>query len=264
MARAPIEPRPSAARPAVRRLGARRTIDRLAPGRRPAGRPAGYQNWRSLLFLHWPVSVEILRPLVPAQLDIDLYDGVAYLGLTPFAVRAARPLGAPKALGLRFLEVNVRTYVHVDGREPGVYFFSLDAASLLAVLGARLTLGLPYFLARIRARRRRGVVEYAARRLFGRRPRLAVRYEVGEPLDASRPGTLQHFLLERYLLHVERWGKLWTVQVHHTPYPVQRARVLALDDELIAADGLPEPDGLPPLVHYSPGVDVEIFLPKVR
>ena len=210
------------------------------------------------------MPVEALRPLVPARLELDLHEGVAYISLTPFAVTAARPLGAPKALGLRFFEANVRTYVHVDGREPGVYFFSLDAASLLAVVGARVGLGLPYFLARMRARRRGGVAEYVARRLSGRRPRLAVRYEVGEPLGASRPGTLRHFLLERYLLHLERWGRLWTVQVHHAPYPVQRARILDLRDELAAAAGLPQPAGPPPLVHYSPGVDVEIFPPRVR
>ncbi len=210
------------------------------------------------------MPVEVLRPLVPARLELDLHDGLAYVGLAPFAVTGARPLGAPKRLGLRFLEANVRTYVHVDGREPGVYFFSLDAASLLAVVGARVALGLPYVLARMRARRRGSVVEYAARRLSGRRPHLAVRYETGEPLGASRPGTLEHFLLERYLLHLERWGRLWTVQVHHAPYPVQRARVLGLRDELIAAAGLPAPAGLPPLVHYSPGVDVEIFPPRVR
>jgi uncharacterized protein len=210
------------------------------------------------------VPVEALRPLVPARLELDLHDGVAYLGLTPFAVRSARPLGAPRALGLRFLETNVRTYVRVDGREPGVYFFSLDAASLIAVAGARLGLGLPYFPARMRARRRDGVAEYAARRLSGRRSRLAVRYEIGEPLGASRPGTLRHFLLERYLLHLERWGRLWTVRVHHRPYSVRRARVLGLREEFIAADGLPEPAGLPPLAHYSPGVDVEVFPPRVR
>ena len=259
---APVEPRPAAIRGPSG--GRRRHIDRVAPTRRPAGWPAGYQDWRSLLFLHWPVPIEVLRPLVPACLEIDLYADVAYVGLTPFAVKAARPLGAPKALGLRFLETNVRTYVHVDGRDPGVYFFSLDAASLIGVVGARLSLGLPYFLARMRARRRGATVEYAARRLANRRPRLAVRYEIGEPLGPSRPGSLQHFLLERYLLHLERWGKLWTVQVHHAPYPVQRARVLDIHDQLITADGLPEPAGLPPLVHYSPGVDVEIFPPRVR
>ena len=259
---APSDPGPATGR---RSVGGRPgTIDRIAPTHRPPGYPAGYQDWRSLLFMHWPVAVEVLRPLVPMHLDIDLYDGVAYLGLTPFAVRAARPIGVPKALGLSFLETNVRTYVHVGGREPGVYFFSLDAASLIGVVGARLSLGLPYFPARMHARRRGGVVEYAARRLTDGGPCLAVRYEVGEPLGASRPGTLEHFLLERYLLHLERWGKLWSVQVHHAPYAVERAHVVELRDELSAADGLPEPPGLPPLVHYSPGVDVEIFSPRVR
>ena len=131
-------------------------IDRIAPARRPAGRPAGCQRWRSLLFLHWPVPAVVLRPLVPPGLAIDLYDGLGYVGLTPFLVRGARPAGVPEALSLDFLEANVRTYVRVDGREPGVYFFSLDAASLIAVLGARLGLGLPYFPARMRARRRGG------------------------------------------------------------------------------------------------------------
>jgi uncharacterized protein len=239
-------------------------IDRIAPARRPAGRPAGCQRWRSLLFLHWPVPAVVLRPLVPPGLAIDLYDGLGYVGLTPFLVRGARPAGVPEALSLDFLEANVRTYVRVDGREPGVYFFSLDATSPIAVAGARLGLGLPYFPARMRARRRDGVAEYAARRLSDRRSRLAVRYEIGESLGASRPGTLRHFLLERYLLHLERWGRLWTVRVHHRPYPVRRARVLGLRDEFIAADGLPEPAGLPPLAHYSPGVDVEVFPPRVR
>src|SRR3712207_2006943 len=109
MARTPVKRRSASVRRASDRVDA---IDRIAPTRRPAGWPAGYQDWRSLLFMHWPVPVEALRPLVPARLEIDLYDGVAYVGLTPFAVKAARPLLAPKALGLRFLETNVRTYVH--------------------------------------------------------------------------------------------------------------------------------------------------------
>jgi len=96
------------------------------------------------------------------------------------------------------------------------------------------------------------------------RPRLEVRYRAGEHLGASRPGTIEHFLIERYLLHVRRGPSLWTVQVHHQPYPVQRAEVLDLRDELLAADGLPAPVGLPPLAHYAAGVDVEIFAPKIR
>src|SRR3954471_20196193 len=123
-------------------------VDRLAPTRRPLRWPIGFQRWHSLLFLHWPVPEAVLRPLVPPALTIDCYDGVAYLGLIPFAIEEARPVGAPAALGLRFLETNIRTYVHLDGREPGIYFFSLDAASWNAVVGARLGFGLPYFPAR--------------------------------------------------------------------------------------------------------------------
>ena len=244
------------------------TIDRLAPTRRPAARPVGYQRWRSLLFLHWPVSVEALRPLVPAGLTIDVHDGLAYVGLTPFVMRGVRPSLLPEALAFNFLETNVRTYVHVGGRDPGVYFFSLDAASRIAVVAARVTFGLPYYHARMRLARRdgtsalRGVIEYRSRRLSGTRPRLAVRYGLGEYLGPSVPGTLEYFLLERYVLFVERRGRLWRGQVHHAPYPAQVARVLDLHDELVAAAGLPQPSGPPPLVHYAAGVDVEVFAPR--
>src|SRR4029078_13489039 len=109
--------------------------------------PAGYQSWRQLVFLHWPVAATALRPLVPRSLSIDEFDGTAYVSLVAFTVEALRPVGAPRSLGLHFLETNVRTYVHLDGRDHGVYFFSLAAASLVAVIGARLSLGLPYFWA---------------------------------------------------------------------------------------------------------------------
>jgi uncharacterized protein len=239
-------------------------IDRLSPTRRPARRPVGYQSWRELLFLHWPVSTETLRPLVPAQLSLDLYQGVAYVGLTPFVVQRARAAWTPDTFSLDFLETNVRTYVHLNGRDPGVYFFSLDAASRIAVAGARAAFGLPYWHARIRRRRHDGVTDYGVRRLSRTRPRLTVTYQLGQPLGAADPGTLEHFLVERYLLHVERRGALWTTQVHHSPYPLQQAQVLEVRDELIRAAGLPRPDGPPPLVHYAPGVDVEIFPPQRR
>ena len=237
-------------------------IDRIAPTYRPLGWPVGYQRWHSLLFLHWPVPVEVLRPLVPAGLSIDLHEGVAYVGLIPFVVEAARPALAPEPVGIDFLETNVRTYVHVDGRDPGVYFFSLDAASRLAVAGARLGFGLPYYYARMAMRREGNRVDYEMYRRTLRRPRMAVRYEIGDRLGPALPGTLEHFLVERYLLHVERWNGLWTTQVHHRPYPLYQARVLALHDELIAADGIPEPQGLPPLVHFASRVDVDVFAPR--
>jgi hypothetical protein len=149
----------------------------------------------------------------------------------------------------------------VGGRDPGVLFFSLDAASLLAVVGARLGFGLPYFHARMRIERHGNVVDYALRRRAGPPGRLVVRYEVGEPLDTAAPGTLDHFLIERYLLYTCRHGKLAVTRVHHRPYPLYRARVLRLAESLFAADGLPPAPGPPPLVHYASLVDVDVFAP---
>jgi len=219
----------------------------------------GRQQWRDLLFLHWPIPVEDLRPLIPHGLEIDLFDGVAYIGLVPFWMSGVRPQWAPERAAFRFLETNVRTYVHRDGQDPGVFFFSLEAGSALAVAVARMQFGLPYFWAQMSLRRDGRQMTYRTRRLIGGPGRSSAAFEPGEHLGVSRPGTLEHFLIERYYLHVERHGQLWRGQVHHTAYPVQQARLLALNDELISAAGLPPPVGPPPLVHYVRGVDVDIF-----
>ena len=233
-------------------------IDRIAPTLRPDGRPKGYQKWRSLLFLHWSAPIEALRPLVPDSLELDLYDGEAYIGLVPFAMRDVRPACWPGGWGMSFLETNVRTYVHHQGR-PGVYFFSLEAASRIAVWAARQGWSLPYFHARMSLLTGDdGQVSYASRRA-GHGPRLSVRYRVGEPLGASALGTLEHFLLERYLLFTQSRSVIYMGQVHHAPYPAHRADVLGVQDELIAAAGLPAVDAPPRFSHYSPGVDVEVF-----
>ncbi len=182
--------------------------------------------------------------------------------LLPAAMEGVRPRWVSDRIAFRFLETNVRTYVHVGGRDPGVYFFSLDAASRVAVAIARNRWGLPYFNARMRMEQRDGSISYVCRRLGPNGPRLSVRYEVLDDLGTGDPGTLEHFLIERYLLFVERRGALWSGQVHHTPYPLRRARVVDLYDELVGAARLPQPQGPPPLVHYSPGVDVEVFWPR--
>ena len=232
------------------------------PPPRPFGPPAGYQHWRRLLFAHWRVDRARLRPLVPETLSIDEYDGSAYISLTPFVVQAARPFGAPVGLGLQFLETNVRTYVRLGGGQPGVYFFSLDAASFLAVSGARIGLGLPYFWATGRERLRRDEVDYTLRRR-GSSAGCSVRYRVGAYLGHAAPGTLDHFLIERYLLHVQRGPSLWTVRVHHRPYPLYDTHLLDLQEALVAAAGLPNL-GAPCLLHFAAGVDVEVFPPCVR
>ena len=235
-----------------------RKIDRITPTLRPLQPIVGYQHWRDLLFLHWPVPVEALRPLIPAPLSIDTYEGVAYVGLVPFWMFGVRPNWSPERVAFRFLETNVRTYTHLDGRDPSVYFFSLEAASAVAVAVARAQFGLPYFWARMGIRRDGRRIEYRSRRLIGGPSRTWVQFEPGEQLGPSAPGSLEHFLIERYYLHVQRGGRLLRGQVHHSTYPLQRATLVGLHDESIAAAGLPQPAGPPPLVHYVRGVDVNI------
>ncbi len=233
-------------------------LDRVAPTRRPGGPVRGYQEWRQLGFFHWTVPPAAIACVLPKGLDVDAFDGVAYIGVVPFAMQAVRPAWVPRRLGFDFLETNVRTYVHVAGRDPGVYFLSLDAASRVAVAAARFGWSLPYFNAAMTLTRRGDIIEYCVDRRSDSRPRLRTTWEVGEALGASKPGSLEHFLVERYFLHVTHRGVLHTGQVHHVPYPVRRARVVSIEDELVAASGL-SVSGAPTLAHYAEGVDVEIF-----
>ncbi len=238
----------------------------MAPTRRPEGLPAGYQKWRDLLFVHWEVPEAALRPLVPAALAIDTHEGKAYVGVVAFTMHDVRPSRfLPPIAGARgFGEVNVRTYVHHQGRGPGVWFMSLDAQSVLAVLGARAFFHLPYYHARIETQRQGDTFTYRARRHWaGDAPAdLAVRYEVGAETGGSQPGSLQHFLVERYLLYaVTARGRLLQAQVHHAPYRVRNARVLEMSESLVAADGLERPEPRASEL-WSEGVDVEVFAPR--
>ena len=234
-------------------------MDRVAATQRPDRKVAGYQVWSELLFLHWPVPLKDLRPLVPAALDIDTYEGVAYVGLVPFYMSGVRPRWWPRALAFSFLETNMRTYVHVNGRDPGVYFFSLEAASRLAVWAARLGWKLPYYHARMSQERDGDTLQYRSRRRSRAAPIVDIRCQLGAPLPTAQPDSLEFFLFERYLLHVLRRDRVYTGQVHHAPYPVQDATLLHCDEELLGAAGLSAITGPPTLSHYSPGVDVEIF-----
>lgn len=234
-------------------------MDRIAPTRRPVGNNAGTQKWRKLLFIHWPVPVDALRPLLPERLSIDTYDEVAYVGIVPFEMHDVAPSWLPNALAFNFLETNLRTYVHLDGEGPGVWFFSLEAASRLAVQAARTGWGLPYHYAHMELKEDGHEFVYESIRHAAPSPRLMVRYRVGDFLGPSEPGTLQHWLLERYLLYSVKDDQLQLGQVYHTPYPAHAATVSEAEDELCVAAGLPQPQGLPPLAHYAPGVDVEVF-----
>jgi uncharacterized protein YqjF (DUF2071 family) len=160
-------------------------------------------------------------------------------------------------LAFRFLETNVRTYVCYQDR-PGVYFFSLEAASRIAVWAARRFWSLPYFHAAMSFAQEGEEFLYQSKRRTGAVLH-KVRYKLGELLGPSPPDSLEHFFLERYLLFTEHRGTLYVGQVHHTPYPAQRAEVLELEDHLLEAAGLGACPGLPVYTHYAAGVDVEVF-----
>jgi hypothetical protein len=227
------------------------------------GSPAGTQKWRNLLFLHWEVPVESLRALVPEPLAIDTFDGRAYVGVVAFEMHDVRPSRLLPAVPTArdFEEVNVRTYVHLRGEHPGVWFFSLDAASALAVLGARAFFHLPYYHARMHTEGDGdGGIVYRSERHWegGTRAAIDVRYETGDDLGHAKEGTLEHFLAERYYLYaLTSGGTLLRGQVHHTPYPLRKARVVELHESLLAAAEVPRPrERVSEL--WSPGVDVEI------
>ncbi|HEX3449707.1 MAG TPA: DUF2071 domain-containing protein [Isosphaeraceae bacterium] len=247
-------------------------IDRLAPSGRPSQRAVMRQKWRDLLFVHWPIAPEALRPLVPPQLELDLFDGRAYAGLVAFTMTGVRPVGLPPVPGLSsFHETNVRTYVRLADRDPGVWFFNLEAASKIAVRLARWSFHLPYHYAHmfleheptLRADEPNSIVYAGARHWPGPLPAsYIIRARPDSPIQPAQPGSLEHFLVERYILFTVRKSRLYQGRVHHTPYPLQPARVLSLDETLLAANGIDRPD-TPPLAHFARGVDVEVF-PLIR
>ncbi len=193
------------------------------------------QRWRELLFLHWEVPAESVRPLVPRELELDLFGGRAYVGLVAFTMCGVRPVGLPPVRMLsNFHETNLRTYVHHAGRDPGVWFFSLDAANAIAVRLARRFFHLPYHHATMFLERelREGTddsspIVYAGVRLWPAPVPASylIRGEASGPAEPARPGTLEHFLAERYILYSQGQDQLFQGRVHHRPYPLQPARV---------------------------------------
>jgi uncharacterized protein len=243
-------------------------IDRLAPTQRPLQRAVMRQKWRDLLFVHWPISPEAVRLLVPPQLELDLFDGTAYVGLVPFTMTGVRPVGLPAVAGLSsFHETNLRTYVRLADRDPGVWFFNLEAANSIAVRLARRLFHLPYHYARMFMEREPtswvtepATILYAGtRRWPGPLPAsYAVRATAVGPVRPAQPGTLEHFLVERYILYALWNTRLYQGRVHHTPYPLQSARIFSLDETLLAAAGINRPETTP-FAHFASGVNVEVF-----
>jgi uncharacterized protein YqjF (DUF2071 family) len=211
-----------------------------------------FQAWRDISFVHWPYDAATLRPHLPGGLELDIFEGMGWLGLTPFELSGLRPPFLPAVPGLsRFPEMNLRTYVRGPAG-PGVWFFSLDAASLPAVIGARLLYGLPYHWARMTVRRIGDVIEYTSTRAGGR---AALAVAIGPRLADAGPRA--RFLTERYRLYATLGGRLATAQVAHEPWPLHRATLVCIAETVRHAAGLPD-RAAPVIVHYSPGVHVRV------
>ena len=241
------------------------TLDRLAPQQRPTGRVVMRPIWDDLLFLHWDFAPDVVQRLLPPGLEVDTYEGRAWVGLVPFTMRDVRPYWLPKlghlgAFYETFPELNVRTYVVRDGI-PGVWFFSLDAGSSFAVLAARLWFKLPYFKARMHLHRGRdGLVRYGSRRLWPHPlpARCATRYRIEGEAAPAPVGSLEHFLVERYVLYSRRGKALFRGRVHHAPYQVQAAKVEHLRESCLSAAGLTRLQNAPHAL-YARRVAVEVF-----
>lgn len=204
----------------------------------------------TLTFLHWPFPPEAVRPLLPPGLDLDLWEGRAYVGLVPFLLDDITLAAAPAVPWLsRFDETNVRTYVYDAAGRRGVWFFSLDAARLAAVVGARASYALPYYWAKMSIREEGGEVRYSSVRRYG--PPAHSRIAVRPGAAIANPSELEVFLTARWRLFAYR-RRLLQAAVEHPRWPLQRAVVHQLDETLLRAAGLPAPVG-EPLAHYSSG-----------
>jgi hypothetical protein len=218
------------------------------------------QRWQELLFAHWRVEKELLRQYVPGELEIDTYQDQAWLGVVPFRMEGVKVRYAPAIPGAsRFPELNVRTYVK-HSEKAGVWFFSLDAASRLAVTFARRWFHLPYFFARMSCEERDGWVEYASERKERSAPATVLRgkYRPEGGAFHAASGTLEHFLTERYCLYSEdAEGNLRRGEIHHLPWNLQLARAEISENSMTTELGLAL--GAPELLHFSRRQDVAVW-----
>lgn len=221
-------------------------------------------RWEKLLFLHWPLPPATLAPLLPPDVTLETFRGAAWLGIVPFIMRDVHPRFLPSLPGISgFPELNVRTYVNVSG-VPGVWFFSLEAASPLAVRLARTGFHLPYFNARMRAQVSGEEVRFESRRTHYRAApaSFSARYRP-VPGPPSADADLTHFLTARYCLYsADTEAKLFRADIFHAPWRLARADVelVGPPDAMTRQLGLDLP-APPPLVHYAERTDVRAGLP---
>jgi uncharacterized protein len=219
------------------------------------------QSWHDVSFLHWRYDPAVVRPLVPRGLELDTFDGAAWVGLVSFYISG---LTAPLAPAIPYLsnfpETNVRTYATDRTGKGGVWFFSLDAARLLAVIGARAGYALPYFWSRMRVECDGRVARYKSERLQPPPARSDLEVRIGDGIVEQ--SELEIFLTMRMRLYAQRAGLLWKADIAHPPWPLQRATAVRVQESLVRATGLPAPSG-DPLTHYAKRVDVLVGPPTL-
>jgi uncharacterized protein len=227
-------------------------------------KPVMRQRWERLTFLHWAFETADVQRLLPDGLTAETHDGAAWVGLVPFYMRVATPGGQRVPWVSNFCETNVRTYVRDRAGRSGIWFFSLDAARLGAVVTARATpYRLPYFWSSMRLGQRGDEIAYQSRRRWPG-PRAAtsrLRVSIGTPIAPADVTPLEHFLTARWRLFSVTGSRSATARAAHQPWPLYRAQASVVKDRLLITAGLPAPEG-EPLVHYSPGVDVAIGRPE--
>jgi uncharacterized protein YqjF (DUF2071 family) len=242
-------------------MSSEENIDRLSIRERPSDRvPIARQTWGKLLFMHWKIDAQLLRPLVPAQLSIDTYEGDAWIAVVPFTIWGMRASFLPPIPGFTEMhELNVRTYVHYKGT-PGVYFFSLDAASALAVLGARTFFLVPYFTAEMSLKQSGRKIVYHSRRTQRDAPaaKFDATWEFGDALTESQPGSLEFFLTERGCFYTVSNTSVYRCRVYHAPWKLRAAEVSSYKSSMIESHRLPTPVG-EPLLHYSEELTVDVW-----
>jgi uncharacterized protein len=220
------------------------------------------QTWHDLLFAHWPLSSQVLRSRVPREFELDLFDGNAWIGIVPFRMTNVAPRGVSSLPWVsEFPELNVRTYVRVADR-PGIYFFSLDAGSALAVQAARSLLNLPYYTASMAVTPRGSAIEYESRRdgTDGTAEFRASYHPTG-PAFIPTPKSLEYFLTERYCLyHIGRRGVPYRLEIHHPPWALHPADGDFIRNGMGDANGLALP-ARAPLLHFAKRQDMVAWPP---
>ena len=221
-------------------------------------------SWHDLLFMHWPVPADVLRSQIPPELQLDTFDGSAWLGVVPFRMSGVRPRFLPGVPPLsNFPELNLRTYVSANGK-PGIWFFSLDAHNPVAVRLARATFSLPYYDAKMFCHSSEKEVTYASVRTHENAPaaEFVGKYRPAGETFETRPDTLENFLTERYCLYAaDRKGVVRRGDIHHHLWSLQSAEAEVATLQMTGQIGV-EPPNSEPLLHYARQLDVVAWTPK--